>query len=507
MSLNLISLEIAPGLVQDDTAFKTRQGGYLSLNNMRERDGELQTIGGFELLDTTALTGKCRGMHAWRDNDGETNIAFGTHSKLYVWRGGALYDITPTDFTAGNEDGLGGGGYGVGGYGSGTYGAASSGDYYPLTWTLDNFGEWLIANARGQKIWVWKNDTSAAAVAVTNAPTEVETILCTASRQIVAYGCPEEVSGTFNPRCIRWCDIEDIEDWTTTTTNNAGEHILRNAGRLVRAKEVGQIIGIWTDEGLFWQSFIGSPGQTWSFTRAGNNCGLVGPNGVDVLGSQAFWCGPNFTFYTASFGSEPVTIPSDIDETFKNAQVHAQQEKIYCSTNSTFNEVWWHYPHVDDDVENSRSYFLNTRSGKWFASDLPRTAMLDAGPYEYPVAVAPDGMVYIHERGNTANGNALNWHAETSDIYLQESAQVVMLRSMRPDLKDQGGAVTFTIKTRAKPQSDVTTHTPQVVAVGQDKVDFRASGAIVRLRWGSDLVGATCRLGKPVFDVTTRGRR
>ena len=343
------------------------------------------------------------------------------------------------------------------------------------------------------------------------APEIVESILVTPSRQICAYGCEEELGVTQNPRAVRWCDIEDTSDWTTSASNNAGEQILTDAGKLLRAKKLGQIICIWSDSRITWQTYLGQPGATWDFATVGDNCGAIGPNSMDVLGSTAYWCAPQFRFFTVGFGGEPVQIPSPIDQTFEGAKVHAQQEKIYCSTNSKYGEIWWFYPHEDDATDEcSRYYALATQgqdAGVWFAGQVARTAMIDAGPYEYPVAVGADGYPYIHERGVTAAGNGIDWHAETGDIYLAESARVVQVRSMRPDIHDQRGAVTFTMKTKQYPQGDETTHTPQTLVASQDKADFRASGAIVKLRWESDLVGATCRLGRPVFDVTERGRR
>jgi hypothetical protein len=44
---------------------------------------------------STLLTGVCRAVFPWTDNAAILNIAFGTHSRLQVWQGGALYDITP----------------------------------------------------------------------------------------------------------------------------------------------------------------------------------------------------------------------------------------------------------------------------------------------------------------------------------------------------------------------------------------------------------------------------
>lgn len=93
-------LELAPGIVADDTIL-TRGGRYVDADKIRfVRAGPGQPlkpelIGGWERLVRTALTGVCRTVFAWNDNLGRLNIAFGTHSKLLVWRGGALHDITP----------------------------------------------------------------------------------------------------------------------------------------------------------------------------------------------------------------------------------------------------------------------------------------------------------------------------------------------------------------------------------------------------------------------------
>ncbi|NQZ48180.1 MAG: hypothetical protein HRT63_11735, partial [Erythrobacter sp.] len=91
----MIALDVAPGLIQDETGFKVRQGGYKSINNMRPHRQGLEVIGGWEFLTTSEVSGKCRGGHCWRDDYGEINFAFGTHTGLFVLKGGAIYDITP----------------------------------------------------------------------------------------------------------------------------------------------------------------------------------------------------------------------------------------------------------------------------------------------------------------------------------------------------------------------------------------------------------------------------
>jgi len=131
-----IPLDLPPGLNGDDTSF-AGNGRWADGSNVRFRLGRAQTIGGWESLAATALTGVCRTVFPWTDNAAVLNIAFGTHSKLQLWQGGALFDITPASgFTAGAVDGAGGAGYGTGGYGVGGFGQPSTTDYFPLTWSF-----------------------------------------------------------------------------------------------------------------------------------------------------------------------------------------------------------------------------------------------------------------------------------------------------------------------------------------------------------------------------------
>ena len=113
---------------------------------------------------------------------------------------------------------------------------------------------------RGAGIAYWDRDTSTDSLVVANAPTEVTYALASPQRQILAFGCNEEVSNDFNPLCIRGSDIENITDWTTTATNNAFEHILdATAGRIVTARFIGPYVAIWTDVSLYIGEFLGQP--------------------------------------------------------------------------------------------------------------------------------------------------------------------------------------------------------------------------------------------------------
>lgn len=89
-----IPLDLPPGLNGDDTTFAAA-GRWADGSNVRFWRGKPQTIGGWELMTSTALSGACRSVFGWADNSAVLNIAFGTTSHLYVAQDGTVSDITP----------------------------------------------------------------------------------------------------------------------------------------------------------------------------------------------------------------------------------------------------------------------------------------------------------------------------------------------------------------------------------------------------------------------------
>jgi len=475
---------------------------------MRFWRGKPETIGGWSDALGESLTGVCRNVLAWQDNEGFLNIAFGTHLGLYVYKNGTLSDITPTGLAAGAEHGAGGPGYSAGGYGDDEYGTSSTDDYFPRTWSLANFGQLLMASPRGGTLYVWENDPLTAATEVTNAPDVITYMTVTPERQVLAFGCNEEVSGDFNSLCIRGSDIEDYTDWTTATDNNAFEHILEGGGRIVAARLIGSYVSVWTDHSLYVGQFIGDPGQAYRFDRTASNCGLVGPNAVMVINQTAYWISPDYQFHVWSLGVQPVLVACPIRNDFKDNLAAGQFDKICATSVSQYGEVWWFYPDARDGLENSRYLFVSTQDGNWSRGQLARSACCDAGPTQYPLFVDPTGPAYWHENGNTANGEALSWSITTSDQYINEAAQFLLIKGIEPDFEDQRGPVSMTLSLRKYPQDPtVRTKGPYTLAVGRRKRDFLAQGRVISAEFSGSSSPAFVRFGKPTFDVVPTGQQ
>lgn len=509
-----IALDLPPGLNGDDTTFSAA-GRWADGNNVRFWRGRAQVIGGWELLNDTALTGTCRTILGWTDNDAVLNIAFGTNSKLNVYYGGTLYDITPSSgFTAGAVDGTGGAGYGTGAYSTGEYSEPSTADYFPLTWSLAPWGENLLACPRNQTIFAWTNNTGTPAAAIANAPDNVTHMLVAPTRQVFALGCNEEVSGTFNPLCLRYSDVGDNTSWTTLASNQAGEEILPGGGRIVGGRVMGDNVLVWTSAALFVGTFVGSLNQGWRFDQVGEECGLIGANAAVVVGQRAFWIGPNLQFYSYSLGGQPGIIDCPIREGFADNLTPGQFDKIVASSGSFFDEIRFDYPDQRDGAENSRYLaahvptLLASPENAWYHGVMARTAMVDAppAPNSYPVATDPNGAIYWHEKGASADGSAFSWFIETADNYLSLDKNL-QVRQIWPDFKDQVGPVMVSVTTRFAPQGDETTVSGSSMTVGARKSDVRATGRLARVRFYGNSSPTFVRMGNPTFDVTAAGGR
>ena len=552
-----IPITIPPGIDIDDTTFSVGQSAWADVGNVRFWRGQPQTIGGWQRLVVTPVSGICRKAFSWTDNSGNINLAFGTHTHLQIWLGGSLFDITPTSFVAGNVDGLAGLGWGTGAYGEGQYGEATNEVDYPLTWSVDTYGQNLIACPRGQTIFQWTNNTATPAAPITNAPAAVTCALVTTTRQIMALGCNDIETGLFNPRCIRFSDIENPTVWTPTVSNAAGEFILDCDGIIKCAKMIGNYVAVWTDDGLYLGQYdptLNAAGEVngWTFPQVGEKCGVIGVNAAIVLSEQiAYWMGSNGQFYEYTLGGAPQIIPSPLQNDVLSNIVPAQNDKIMCSSCAEFGEIRWDYPDVRDaptpiylydaqgallldasgqpltepiptnNFENSR-YVVYSTGGNlspigsyqrlntiWSRGFMVRTAYVDAGPVPYPIGVDNSGLAYYHELGQSADGAAFDAYAETADFYAsQDVEQILKIRGIWPDVQGQVGTMNLTVKTRLYPQdANLRVKGPFLLTPGRSKKDFLATGRIVRLRYESTSAPMFWRIGQPVYDAIDAGLR
>lgn len=492
-----------PGLNSDDTTFAA-EGRWADGINVRFHNGKPQVKGGeAELFSFNLLSTQCRAILPFR-RSGSISIAYGldgSSPSLYV--GSALSvpsDRTPVGLSA------------------------------TANWSLAPWGDTLLAVPEGGTLY--EQSALSTATEVAQAPNSITYMLVTAQRQVLALGCSEEASGTFNSLCIRGCDLEDYTDWTTSATNNVFEHILDSGGAIVAGRAIGPYVAVWTTSSLFLGQFIGDPGQTYFFDKVSENCGLVGPNAVVVHNQAAYWMGPDLRLRRWTVGALPEILPCPISRAIiGNIALHNADE-ITVSVNSRFNEIRIDYEATTGikfpaGAQNNQYIAICLDDGSWHRGNGGRSAMVDSvllsslttsfthGPTIISASGSGSITVRLHETG------AFDWSGGThmfqapfiksAGFYIDNSQRRVMIRGVIPDFEDQSGDVLLTLTVRDHPQSSETTKGPYTLTTATSKKDFRTSGKIVTAKFGADNTnGGTnfyFRLGKPLFDIVPMGER
>jgi len=489
----LITLDIPPGVVRNGTDLE-QTGRWRDASLIRWRNQSLRPVGGWNTRKAAAATQPPRGAVTWIDNSDTIRYAFGTADGLFTaLDSNIIVDITPSGLTSGNVDAVENLGYGGNFYGSEYYGTerVAGAPTECTTWSLDNFGEDLVAcSSDDGDLLRWELDSATDAATVSGAPTSNTSILVTEERFVFCLGAGG------NPRKVQWCDREDITTWTPAATNEAGDIQLQTSGKIMQGIRMRGRALIITSVDAHVATYSGPP-FVYGFERAGTACGAISRLGAVAVDEGAFWMGSkSFFLYN---GSSVQELPCDVADYVFDDINNAQQSKICAVHNSQYSEVWWFYP-SKSSTENDRYVSYNYKGNYWMIGALARTAAVDKGVFRHPMWFDPDANIFDHEINQSHEGNDI--FVESGPIYIGEGDQVARVTQLIPDEKTQG-EVTATFKTRFYPNASETLHGPFTMA---NPTSVRFTGRQVRMRLtGSDLVDF--RVGNMRLDVSPGGRR
>lgn len=426
-----------------------------------------------------------------------------------------------------------GNGWGAGSWGRGTWGSGASIDALTDTlrlWTHDNFGEDLIINVYNGGIYYWDasavlplqqravplSDLSGAS----NAPTVAAKVLVSdTDRHVIAFGCNPLGSANQDPLLIRFSDQENAADWTPTATNTAGDLLVGSGSRIVTAVETRQQILVFTDVSLHAMQYLGPP-FTFGLSMLSENVTIMSPNCVASVEDNVFWMGKNeFYVYSGSIQKLPCTVRDYVFSDF-NTQ---QSEKVFCSTNTAFSEVWWFYPSANSD-NLDRYVVYNYVQNIWYYGTLSRSAWVDRGVLDNPVAAGTDGYLYYHENGfddgSTNPAQPISAYIESSQFDIADGNNFSFVTRLIPDItfrnsSEASPTANITLKARNFPggnylQEDDQAITRTAIAPVEqytNQVFVRLRGRSMAIRVDSDASGVGWRLGSPRIDIRPDGRR
>ena len=460
-------------------------------------------------------------------------IDVGTAATSTVAGGGGTFDAA-YQINTGAEVSIPLTGWSAGSWGYGPWGIGES-DENPLRlWSQTNFGEDLIFGPRGGGIYYWDatNGVSTRAVNLTslagasNVPVVQNGILVSdISRFVFAFGCNDLGSATQDPMLIRWSDQENPANWTPEATNQAGGLSLSKGTEIVTAIQSRQEILIWTDSSLYSLQYLGGS-DGWGAQLVGDNISIAAQNSVAYAAGVAYWMGRD-KFYM--YDGRTMPLPCDVRRFVFSDFNTEQYGQVFGGTNESYHEVWWFYCSAGV-TEVDRYVVYNYLENTWYYGTMARSAWLDTGLRENPLAATYENNLVNQEVGVDADVDGVSQPIEayvtSTQFDIDDGDRFSFIWRVLPD-------ITFTGSTTSTPVATLTMipmngsgsgyNNPQSIggsssgAIARsavvpveaftEQLDIRVRGRQLVLKLESDGLGVQWQLGSPRIDLRPDGRR
>ena len=417
----------------------------------------------------------------------------------------------------------------------------------PASWSLDNFGEKLIATIKNGESFEWNpiNSNPSAlttrATVISNAPTaSVMSLVSDRDRHLVMLGTETTIGtpSTQDKMFIRFSDQENISDYTPTSVNTAGTFRLDSGTKIVGAVKGKDYTFILTDNAAYVMQFVGPP-FTFSIRQVGSNCGAIGQHSMKFVNGAVYWMGESGGFFV--FDGTVKALPCPVEDfvfTTKgdNLGVNYQNgESVYAGLNHLYEEITWFYPKSGSSYVD-RSVTYNYQDQTWTTGSLARTTWADANLYDVPYATEFDSTAvptFPTIQGVTNINGALKYYAHETgvdqvdsagaktaipafiqsgdfDLAIEGDGQVFMsMRRFVPDFKVLTGDAQVTINLRDYPSTAAASSPlgPFTINSSTDKVDTRARSRFASLKIANTSTEQSWRYGTFRADVQPDGMR
>ena len=394
------------------------------------------------------------------------------------------------------------------------------------SWSLDNFGEDLIATVLNGSTYIKdiSGSVDARATALSNAPTASRfSLVSTDTRHLMIFGTETTIGNTAtqDDLLFRFSDREDATDYTPVATNEAGSLRISDGSRIVGAvKSSGQIL-VWTDTSLHGVQFVGTP-FTFGLRQLGANCGLIAQHAAIEVNGRAYWMSDN-SFYM--YDGVVKKMPCSVQDYVFDDLSYTNRNDIACGINTAFNEIIWYYPSANA-TQIDRGVAYNYLENTWYTLNLGRTTWLGAYVYEQPIATeystsvtanassilgltAGASYIYEHESGNNqADGTALSAFLTSGSVEIADGDELMSVSRLVPDFDNLTNNMTATLTLEQYPQSAANVTTTGSISSTTEKIDVRGRGRAVKIKYETNTVNDTAwRLGSTKLQLRPDGRR
>ena len=344
------------------------------------------------------------------------------------------------------------------------------------------------------------------------------------SRFLIVFGTNDYGSSTIDPMLIRWSAQDDIYNWTPDPTNQAGFVRLSHGSEIVTTVQTRQEIVVFTDSSVYSLQYLGPP-YVWAPQLLGDNISIISPNAAIIASGIVYWMGVD-KFY--AYDGRVQTLNCDLRRYIFQDINQEQAAQVFCGTSEGFNEVWWFYCSAGSNTID-RYAIYNYAEKIWYYGTMARTAWLDSGLRDYPLAATYNYNLVNHEQGinnnETATTTAINAYISSSEFDIGDGHNFGFVWRILPDLTFENASssptgdqatVTMELYGLANSGSGVTSDASQPVRKSSayyiteeftGRIFTRMRGRQMIFKISSNQINTTWQLGAPRIDIRPDGRR
>ena len=425
-------------------------------------------------------------------------------------------------------------GWSGGSWGGGTWGTGATSAQSLRLWTQASFGEDLVILPRGGGLYYWDSSAGVSSRAVlvsslanaSDVPTVANTVLVSdVSRFVFCLGANTIGTVIQDPLLVRWSDQESLINWTPAAINQAGSLRLSQGSSIITARQSRQEILIWTDSSLYALQYVGAP-IVWSSQLVGQHTSIASQNSVGYANGVSYWMGMD-KFY--SYDGSIRQLRCDLRRHVFNDINNRQMDQVFAGTVEAFHEVWWFYCSADSTTIDKYVVY-NYEQDIWYYGTLTRTAWIDSGLQDFPIAATYTNNLVEHENGvddnETTTPTAISANISSAQFDIDDGDRFSFVNRVVPDITFDGStadnpAATLSLIPFNSSGSGISNPTSQggsnsggitrsaVAPVEKytDRLDIRIRARQMSLKIESSGAGVTWQLGSPRIDIRADGRR
>jgi hypothetical protein len=410
------------------------------------------------------------------------------------------------EIPVGVEIGTYGYGFGVSGYGLSTYGTsrAQSTIYIePRVWSLDHFGQLLIASYNGGTIYQFDptqvQPWPRAVVISSDAalPTDCRFVFVTPERFVFALRSGMNVS---------WNSQGDLTTWTPSATNTANTRTLTEGTKLVAGRPLAPYQSlVWTDSAVYLFQWTGSQ-FVYDSNLVARDCGLIAPYANVSVNGVAYWMGSS-NFFTYDGSVRPMANVEDIRKAVFDQVDPAMAYQANAVYNPVHNDILFSFTRRGQQ-NPSAAVLYSIEDQCWWPQTFGRASgtHFQQGDTR-PLMAGTDGHIYLHEQGFDANGIAMPYSLTLGAYPIENGADLFQVLGIEWDAFQQVGSPSLTLNCYDRLGDAAPEDTETETVLAGTLVDFHSCGRYIGFVLTDSELGCYLRMGAPAALISPKGKR